>query len=97
MLQSNKSARGKLGKTVEYAPPMSEFNMLRTTLKGGEKEVLTPIAGPSVFIVTSGSGSMVTNGEKHELKEGYVFFMGLGTEAMYESEMGMEVYRAYAE
>lgn len=97
MLPSSKSARGQHGKTLEYAPPMSEFNMLKINLKGGEKEVITPICGPSVFIVTSGSGSMVTSGETHELKEGYVFFLGQGTEVMYESETGMEVYTAYAE
>ena len=96
-LPPSKCARGQHGKTVEYAPPMSEFNMLKTNLKSGEIEEITPIAGPSVFIVTSGSGNMVANGETHELKEGYVFFLGQGTGVTYESEMGLEAYWAYAE
>ncbi|KAA6415201.1 MAG: phosphomannose isomerase type i [Lasallia pustulata] len=97
MLPSSKSAKGQHGKTVEYAPPMSEFNMLKTNLKSGEKEVITRISGPSVFVVTSGFGNMVANGETHKLKEGYVFFVGQGTDVTYQSEMGMEVYTAYAE
>lgn len=97
MLASSKSARGQHGKTLEYAPPMSEFNMLKTNLKGGEKESIRPISGPSVFIVTSGSGSMVASGETYELKEGYVFFLGQGTDVTFESEMDMEVHTAYAE
>ena len=39
LLKSKRSEKGKNGKTVEYAPPMSEFNMLLTTLQAGEIEV----------------------------------------------------------
>ena len=34
LLPSKLSSRGKNGKTVEYAPPMSEFNMLNVELGG---------------------------------------------------------------
>jgi len=97
ILSSKKSGRGQLGRTVEYAPPMSEFNMLRTNLNGDEKEAIAAIAGPSVFIVTDGSGLMKANGETYPLKEGYIFFLGQGTAVEYESEVGLEIYRAYAE
>lgn len=39
LLDSKHSEKGKNGKTVVYAPPMSEFNMLVTTLQEGETEV----------------------------------------------------------
>ena len=39
MLPSKSSNKGKHGKTVVYAPPMSEFNMLLTNLEEGETEV----------------------------------------------------------
>ena len=38
-LPSRPSDKGKHGKTVVYAPPMSEFDMLLTTLASGEIEV----------------------------------------------------------
>ena len=97
MLPSNKSSRGKHGKTVEYAPPTSEFNMLKTVLKGGEKEVIEKIAGPSVLFATSGEGKMKSGGEGFEIKEGYIFFVGQGNEVELDAQRGLEVYQAYAE
>ncbi|KAK4698019.1 mannose-6-phosphate isomerase, partial [Lecanoromycetidae sp. Uapishka_2] len=97
LLPSKPSKRGKEGKTVEYAPPMSEFNMLKTELKGGEKEVVEKIAGPSVLFSMSGQGKMSAGGEEFEVKEGYIFFVGQGVEVHMEAEKGLVVYRAYAE
>lgn len=39
LLPSEPSLRGENGKTVEYAPPKSEFNVLKTELHEKEKEV----------------------------------------------------------
>ena len=97
LLNSSKSKKGKGGKTVVYAPPMSEFNMLRTQLGQGEKEVISAISGPSVLFVTSGSGKLHAEQNIYDIKEGYVFFVGQGTELSYESEKGIEIYSAYAE
>ena len=54
LLGSEKSKRGNNRKTLEYAPPMSEFNMLRTTLGKVEKETVDSMGGPSVFFLTEG-------------------------------------------
>ncbi len=98
MLAPIKSSRGKMGKTVDYAPPMSEFNILKTSLQGGEKEVQEKIAGPSVIFATSGAGQMKAGGEEgFDINEGYIFFAGQGVEIEFSSEKGLEVYRAYAE
>ncbi len=99
MLAPTKSSRGKMGKTVDYAPPMSEFNILKTSLQGGEKEVQEKIAGPSVIFATSGAGQMKAGagGEDFDINEGYIFFAGQGVEIEFSSKKGLEVYRAYAE
>ncbi|KAL8999125.1 MAG: hypothetical protein Q9188_005960 [Gyalolechia gomerana] len=89
--------KSKNGKTSEYAPPMSEFNMLKTSLKEGEKETIRAIAGPSVLFATSGSGKLMADGQTHDINEGYIFFVGQGTEVGYEASSGLEVYQAYAE
>jgi mannose-6-phosphate isomerase len=97
LLPSKPSSRGKHGKTVEYAPPMSEFNMLKTELEGGEREVVEKIAGPSILFSTSGQGKMSAGGEDFEVKEGYIFFIGQGVEVELVAERGLVIYRAYAQ
>ena len=97
MLPSKSSKRGRHGRTKEYAPPMSEFSMLVTQLEARQQEVVEPVQGPSIMIVTSGSGTMKVEGKTHDLKEGYVFFIRQGVSVDFESEKGLETYRAYAE
>lgn len=96
-LERSKSDKSKNGKTSVYAPPMSEFDMLKTDLRQGEKETIRAIAGPSVVFATSGSGKLIADGQTHEIKEGYVFFVGQGIEVTHEAESGLVVYQAYAE
>lgn len=97
MLYAKESSKGRMGKTVDYAPPLSEFNMLKTTLHAGQEEIQEKIAGPSVLFATSGAGKMKAGGEHFDINEGYIFFAGQGVEIEFSSEKGLEVYRAYAE
>ncbi|MCJ1479515.1 hypothetical protein MMC13_008201 [Lambiella insularis] len=94
MLPSKPTNKGENNKTVVYAPPMSEFNMLLTTLKKGEKEVIRPSDGPSVIFVTTGSGTLQAEGKEHKLEEGYVFFVGQGVEMTYEAGSNIQIYAA---
>lgn len=96
-LGKHPSDKAENGKTVEYAPPISEFNMLATHLGSGEKEKVQPINGPSIMIVIRGEGQLKAGGKTIDLKEGYVFFVGHGVGLEFESTKGLEVYRAYAE
>ena len=96
-LPARPSERGSLGKTEEYKPDMSEFNMLKTTLQRTEKEVVTAIDGPSVLFSISGKGKLQAEGKEHEISSGYVFFVGAGVETTFVAEDGLEIYRAYAE
>ena len=96
-LGTSKTEKSMHGKTSVYAPPMSEFNMLKTSLQDGEKETIRAIGGPSVLFATRGSGTLVADGDTHEIKEGYIFFVGQGVEVSYEAPSGLDVYQAYAE
>lgn len=96
-LGKSQTDKGKNGKTSEYAPPMSEFNMLQTSLNEGEKETIRAIAGPSVLFATSGSGKLTADGQTHDIDEGYIFFVGQGIQVDYEATSALEVYQAYAE
>lgn len=98
LLPRQKSEKGMCGKTDVYAPPISEFSVLCTTLGAGERETHQAILGPSLMIVTKGCGCMKIPGDQTvALKEGYVFFVGQGVALDFETDKGMAVYRAYAE
>lgn len=98
LLPRKKSDKGLNGKTDVYAPPISEFSVLCTTLGPGEKETHKAILGPSLMIVTKGSGLMNIPGDQAvELKEGFVFFVGQGIALDFATDKGLSVYRAYAE
>jgi mannose-6-phosphate isomerase len=101
LLGRHPSDKSLNGKTIEYAPPISEFNVLATHLSAGENEKIKPINGPSILVVTSGQGRMVakaSEGKSHDLKEGYVYFVGCGVELEFEASGGnLDVYRPYAE
>ena len=97
ILKPSSSDKSGNGKTKVLAPPMSEFNMLVTNLGKGEKETIKAIKGPSVMLVTAGKGKLKAGGETKEAKEGYVFFIGQGTELAIESDEGLELHTAYCE
>ncbi|KAF7715763.1 Uncharacterized protein PECH_006208 [Penicillium ucsense] len=98
LLPRKKSDKGLQGRTDVYAPPISEFSVLVTTLGAGETETHQAILGPSLMVVTKGCGSMKIPGDQSvELKEGFVFFVGQGVALDFTTEKGMAVYRAYAE
>ncbi|KAF2429680.1 mannose-6-phosphate isomerase [Tothia fuscella] len=85
------------GKTLLYAPPMSEFNMISTELVEGEKETIEKIAGPSILIVTQGKGEMKVGEESFTLAEGFVFFIGQGVETSFQASGHLQMFRAFVE
>ena len=76
---------------------MSEFNMLATTLQDGESDIISPIAGPSIMIVTEGEGTLKAEGKEHKLSAGYIFFIGQGTEFEFSATKKMKAFTAHAE
>lgn len=97
ILKPKKSEKGKNGKTVVYAPPMSEFDMLLTQLKSNESETVEALKGPSILVVTDGQGRLKAGGEDYAVKKGYVFFIGYNTEIELVAEDGLEVHTAFCE
>ena len=85
------------GKTQVYAPPMSEFNMLRTALEDGESDKIRAINGPSIMIVSEGEGTLKADGKEHKLSAGYIFFVGQGTELEFSATKKLKAFTAYAE
>lgn len=88
----------KNGKTERLAPPLSEFHMLQTTLKAGEKEAIEAINGPGIMIATRGSATMKVGGKPVEVKEGQVFFIAQGKELEFEAgKDGLLMHEAFVE
>jgi mannose-6-phosphate isomerase len=56
------------------------------------------VNGPSIMIVTSGSGKMRVGGKEVDLSFGFIFFIGQGVGVELEAKgEKMMVHRAYAE
>lgn len=73
-----------------YDPPIEEFSVVRTSLKGGEgsKATFEPLAGPSIIICTGGKGRISVGPKEEEVKEGYVFFVGATAECVLQADGG---------
>lgn len=97
LLKQKKSDKGLKGHTQVLAPPLSEFDMLITKLKGKETETIKALQGLAILIVTGGKGKMRAEGKEHEVKEGYAFFIGYNTEIELAAESGLEAHIAFAE
>jgi mannose-6-phosphate isomerase len=99
VLERMSSEKSTTGRTTAFKPPMSEFNMLITELKKGEHETVKPVNGPGIMFVTRGAGTMQADGQSFEVKEGSIYFAGLGVDVELKSndDQGLTMYRAYAE
>lgn len=83
-----------------YDPPIAEFSVLRVALEKGGVDVHEPVKGPSIVVVTEGSGKYALGRGKDgdEFKKGDVIFVGAGEEVKWEAgEGGVEAYRAFVE
>lgn len=82
-----------------YDPPINEFSVVRIEVSG-EAEEQRAINGPSIVIVTKGTGAVSwSTGGKADLKRGEVVFIGADTATTWMSREGdeLEVFRAYVE
>ncbi|KAI9707833.1 MAG: hypothetical protein M1820_004438 [Bogoriella megaspora] len=98
LLPPKEYQKSKTGKSKVYAPPLSEFDVVGTTLESGDKEVLGANDGPGLFVVTKGSATLRAKGKEEEVKEGSVWFVAPGVETEFEAGgEGWQAFRAYAE
>ncbi|KAJ5234195.1 uncharacterized protein N7469_003363 [Penicillium citrinum] len=98
ILPAHPSLLGLNKRTVKYAPPFSEFNVLGVSLSGSQTETHAELQSPSILVVTQGSGKMKVHGENisYDLKEGSVFFAGQKAKLQFSTDKELSLYRAYA-
>ncbi|CAO1637259.1 unnamed protein product [Parajaminaea phylloscopi] len=73
--------------SLVYDPPIDEFSVALTRLRGGQSQSQHGLDGPSILIHTAGKGTAVARGASaegtdvtfHLDKPGKVFFVGAGT------------------
>lgn len=82
-----------------YDPPIDEFAVVRSELKGvGSKATFDPLEGPSIIICTGGSGRISVGPTAQDFEEGYVFFVGSTAECVLESTSeNFTTYKAFCE
>ena len=87
--------------TELYDPPIPEFSVLRVHLTSSGSENHRAVNGPSILIVTEGSGKITWDGDggkgSLEVSAGRVIFIGAKTPITLSTEDGLEVHRAYVE
>jgi mannose-6-phosphate isomerase len=98
----NSTAYSSDSETQLYDPPIDEFAVVRTVLKGNKaKATFDPIDGPSIIICTSGKGTIAVGETVEEIKEGWIYFVGATAELVMESQgaVGDEfiTFKAYCE
>merc|ERR1712230_229217 len=65
----NSTAYSSASAAILYDPPIEEFSVVKTDLKKkGAKATFEPIAGPSIFICTTGSGKISLGPKVEEVK-----------------------------
>jgi mannose-6-phosphate isomerase len=97
MLRPKSYPRSKNGKTKLFAPPMSEFDMLETTLQIGENETLGAAGGPSILLATKGDVVLKASGKSYNVTEGSVYFIAPSVELELEGISLAQLHIAFVE
>lgn len=80
-----------------YDPPIDEFAVVKTQLAAGVNEEFTPVDGPSIIIVTEGSGTIAVGPKKQALKAGLVYFVGATATVEIDASDDLIAFRAFCE
>lgn len=87
----NRKAYSSGSAVILYDPPIEEFSVVRTVLRGdAAKATFESLDGPSIIICTSGKGRIAVGPTSYEMKEGYVFFVGATADCVLESDTNNE-------
>jgi mannose-6-phosphate isomerase len=95
---SQKMTPVKMGDhTLLYDPPIEEFSVALTKMEVNQTETHELLAGPSIIIATSGSGTLIgDDGKEHALDEGYIYFVGANTTLTAKTiDSNLQFYRAF--
>ncbi|KAG5640358.1 hypothetical protein DXG03_009091 [Asterophora parasitica] len=92
---------GSSGASSLYDPPVPEFSVVQVALGADIDEAHKAVDGPSIAIVTDGSGTIrwgTDDSERLDLGLGDVFFVGAETEVSVKAGgEGLVLYRAFVE
>lgn len=95
----NTTAYSSNSSAILYDPPIEEFSVVKTQLnKEAAKATFEPIAGPSIIICTSGSGTVSVGPKSEAVEPGYVFFVGATAKCLLESKgKDFTTFKAFCE
>lgn len=88
------NVEGTGGCTKRYRPPFEEFEVDHCHLSKGKTTTFPGMAGPSLFLVTEGMGTLRTGFSVEKISVGDVLFAPANTKLTIQSETRLELYRA---
>ena len=83
--------------TLLYDPPIPEFSMLMTNVAAGAKSEHRAINGPSIVLITQGSGALKAGSESMPASMGRVFFVAANTVLTVDASEPLIMARAFVE
>lgn len=82
----NRAAYSSASVVALYDPPIDEFAVASTVLRGGgARAMFEPLDGPSIVVCTGGRGRISVGAMGRDVEEGHVFFVGAGAECVLEA------------
>ncbi|KAL9230097.1 hypothetical protein vseg_005488 [Gypsophila vaccaria] len=88
------NVEGTEGCTKRYRPPFEEFEVDHCHLSAGKTTNFPSIAGPSLFLVTQGSGTIRAGFSVEKIRVGDVLFAPANSKLSISSDTPLEIYRA---
>ncbi|KAK9742507.1 hypothetical protein RND81_03G177900 [Saponaria officinalis] len=88
------NVEGTDGCTKRYRPPFEEFEVDHCHLSAGKTSNFPSIAGPSLFLVTQGSGTLRAGFSAEKIRVGDVLFAPANTKLSISADTRLEIYRA---
>ena len=83
--------------TMLYDPPIDEFSVLKVELEADNTTSHRSIDGPSICVVTEGSGYAEGPDGTVEFGRGDVLFISAGKEIDWKAKEKLELFRAFVE
>ncbi|KAH9616682.1 hypothetical protein KSS87_018363 [Heliosperma pusillum] len=88
------NVEGTDGSTKRYRPPFEEFEVDHCHLSEGRTILFPSMAGPSLFLVTQGMGTLRVGFSAEKIKAGDVLFAPAHSKLSISSDTRLEIYRA---
>ncbi|KAL9226538.1 hypothetical protein vseg_002340 [Gypsophila vaccaria] len=88
------NVEGTDGCTKRYRPPFEEFEVDHCDLSAGRTITFPTVPGPSLFLVTQGTGTIRSRFSVEKVRFGDVLFAPANTKLTISSDTRLELYRA---